>query len=230
MAIVDNANKIVSNANNRAAKPSIWDVGEHVALVGDTGTGKTFLMSMFVALGRYVVILRTKPDDIKFPGFRKVQRAEAMENWHNDRILLEPRYEHQAREGYQMLEKAWLHGNWTIVIDELWYAERLGLKPYIERLLTQGRSKKITTMVGMQRPAMISRFAIASCTHLFSFRLETRDAKTIRDATTDRLLPVVDGLRGKDFAYYNRRARTVGTGNARRLSDTITVRNPIESS
>lgn len=208
-------------------KPSIWDIGEHVAAVGDTGTGKTYLMSKLVRMRNYVTILRTKPDDITFPGFRKAKHASAMDSVMYDRILLEPRYEHQAREGYEMLEKAWIHGNWTIVIDELWYAERLGLKPYIERLLTQGRSKKITVIVGMQRPAMISRFAIASCTHLFSFRLETRDAKTIRDATTDRLLPEIDSLRGKDFAYYNRRDRLVTTGNARRLQNTIVTRNSI---
>ncbi len=204
--------------------PVPWRIGEHIAAVGDTGTGKTFLVSKLVQLRTYVVIFRTKPDDIRFPGFKTVSRAEDMEDWRSERLLLSPRYEHQALEGYRMLEKAWQHGRWTIVIDELWYAEKLGLKAYIERLLTQGRSKKISVICGMQRPAMISRFAISSCTHLFTFRLEGRDIQTVRDATTPRIVPAIESLTGKDFAYYNRAKRIVSIGNAKRLNEIITPR------
>jgi hypothetical protein len=116
-----------------------------------------------------------------------------------------------------MLERVWRQGGWTVCIDELWYAEQIGLKPYIERLLTQGRSKGISVVIGQQRPVATSRFAISQTTHLFTFRVEGRDAKTIAESTTPRLLPVVADLRGHDFAYYHRAARIVATGNARSL-------------
>jgi hypothetical protein len=97
------------------------------------------------------------------------------------------------------------------------YAERLGLRDPIERLLTQGRSKSITTIVGMQRPAWTTRFAISQSTHLFTFRLEGRDIKTVADATSPRIVDVIVNLKGYDFAYFNRRDRIVTVGNARRL-------------
>jgi hypothetical protein len=206
--------------NSNANLPISWRIGEHVALVGDTGSGKTFLVSKLVTLRQYVVIFRTKPDDIKFPGFFKSNTAREMDGFH-ERILLTPKYREQAVEGFAMLERAWVQHNWTIIIDELWYVERLGLKPYVERLLTQGRSIKVSVGVGMQRPALISRFAISSCTHLFTFQLEGRDIQTVKEATTPRIVPVIEGLRGKDFAYYHRGKRIVATGNARRLGEII---------
>lgn len=203
---------------DRVESPIPWKIGEHIAAVGDTGTGKTFLISELVKARKYVVIFRTKPDDIRFDGFKKVRKAEAMDDVKgNDRILLTPSYERQAWEGWHALERAWRQGNWTIVIDELWYAEKIGLKEPIERLLTQGRSKGISVIIGMQRPAQISRFAISQCTHLFTFRVDGRDADTIKLATTPRIIPAIESLSGHDFAYYNRSRRLVTTGNARRL-------------
>lgn len=125
-----------------------------------------------------------------------------------------------------MLNKVWEHGGWTVVIDELWYAERLGLRPHLERLLTQGRSKKITVVVGMQRPVWVSRFALSQCTHLFSFRTEGRDGKVLAEAFTRKIIPYIDDesptvIRGHDFAYFNRARRVITTGNARRISRVI---------
>lgn len=74
---------------DRVESPIPWKIGEHIAAVGDTGTGKTFLVSQLVRARKYVVIFRTKPDDIRFDGFKKVRRAEAMDDVKgNDRILL----------------------------------------------------------------------------------------------------------------------------------------------
>lgn len=169
----------------------------------------------------YVVILRTKPDDIKFRGFRKAQTAAVMDDWRYEHVLLEPKYEQQFTEGARMLEKAWQDGGWTVVIDELWYAERIGLGRMIERLLTQGRSKRITVIVGMQRPVQVSRFALSQCTHLFTFRTEKRDGKTLIDAFSEKLRPYVgDGehaLGKYQFVYYNRGTRDLAVGQAQHV-------------
>jgi hypothetical protein len=202
--------------------PVRWSQGEHVAVIGDTGTGKTYLVSKLIALRNYVVVLRTKPDDIAFPGFRRFTTAKAgMEDWRNNKILLEPDYRFQAREGAEMLEYAWSQRKWTIVVDEGWYAERLGLQKLMERLWTQGRSVKISLVVGMQRPVEISRFTISQATHLFTFRVEGRDLKTIRDSTTPRIVEPVHSLTGHDFIYFNRPGRFLARGNARRLDRII---------
>jgi hypothetical protein len=201
-------------------EPTVWLPGEHVTVIGDTGTGKSYLISRLVRLRQYVVVFKTKPDPddaTKWRGFRKVRRADAMRDIRLSRIWLEPEYRYQAREGWMALELAWQHGGWTFVIDELLYAERIGLRDPIERLLTQGRSKSISTVVGMQRPAWTTRFAISQSTHLFTFRLEGRDIKTVADATTPRIVEPIQHLTGHDFVYFNRRTRAVATGNARRL-------------
>lgn len=208
---------------NPVTLPETWKQGEHIAVIGDTGTGKTYLISKLVPMRDWVIVLRSKPDDIRFPDFTKAKTAKAMENLYTQRILLDPKYEHQAREGAIMLENVWRQGGWTVVIDELWYVSRLGLGHMVERLLTQGRSKNISVIIGMQRPVEVTRFAISQATHLFSFRLEGRDIKTVKDATTPRIVPVLETLDGHDFAYYNRRDRIVTTGNAKRIQNILTA-------
>ncbi len=210
--------------------PLRWSQGQHVGVVGRTGTGKTYLIAKLTALRRYVVIFRTKPDRNVFPGFELVRNASAMDHWRSERLLLEPRYERQAIEGYRMLDRAWRDGAWTIVIDENYYAEQqLGLRPWIIRLLTQGRSKDITVIVGMQRPVDISRFALSEVTHLFCFRCEGRDLKfSLRDSTVDEIVPAVRSLRGHDFVYYNAARELVTRGNANRLGSIFAPTNPTQ--
>jgi len=202
--------------------PIRWKQGEHIGVVGRTGSGKTYLIGKLVQMRQYVTIFRTKPDKNKFPGFVTVRKAAAMDHWRSERLLLEPEYHRQAAEGYGMLERAWRDGGWTIAVDENWYAEQIGLKPYVIRLLTQGRSKDISVIVGMQRPVDISRFALSEITHLFVFRCEGRDLKfSLRDSTVDAIVPAVRSLRGHDFVYYNAAREIVTTGNANKLSAVI---------
>lgn len=207
---------------NGTGLPTTWQIGEHVAAVGDTGTGKTYLISKLVDLRQYVIIFRTKPDDIKFPGFVKARTVRAMDDLYETRILLQPVHSQQMRQGYELLTRVWEQGGWTLVIDEEWYVEaRLHLTEWVETLLTQGRSKKISVIVGMQRPARVSRFAISQCTHLFSFRVEGRDLQTMKEATTPRIVDPIANLTGHDFVYYHRGRRIVATGNARALARVI---------
>lgn len=208
--------------------PVVWRPGEHVAIVGDTGTGKTFLMSKLVQLRKYVVFLRTKPDDNNFPGFERIRVAQGMDHWDAERLLLEPKLSQQAKEVWQALKNVWVHGGWTLAVDELWYIEkRLGLREPVENLLTQGRSKKITVMVGMQRPAWVSRFGIAEATHVFSFRTEGRDTKTLAESTTPKIALALESLQGHDFVYFNRAKRLIATGNALRLEEIFQDRSKI---
>ncbi len=210
------------HVDDRVPLPVTWQIGEHIAVVGDTGTGKTFLVSKLTELRDYVVIFRTKADDIKFPGFRKARTADALDSLYDTRILLEPKQGQQMRQGYELLTRVFRQGGWTVVIDEEWFVEaRLHLTEYVEQLLTQGRSMKISVVVGMQRPARISRFTISQCTHLFSFRIEGRDLQTMKEATTPRIVEPIAGLVGHDFVYYNRASRIVARGNARALDRVI---------
>jgi ABC-type dipeptide/oligopeptide/nickel transport system ATPase component len=203
--------------------PIPWKQGEHMAIIGDTGSGKTFLEARLIAMRDYAVVCRTKPDDIKFPGFKTVHSASAMDSLDEHRLLLTPKYERQAVEIAEALTKAWEQGHWTIAIDELYYATTmLKLEPYVNRLLTQGRSKRITVITGMQRPAWISRFALSQSTHTFLFVTEGRDTKTIAQALSPRLADVVSELRKHEFSYFHRPSRTIRRGYAQNLQELIT--------
>lgn len=217
--------------------PFPWMPGEHMAVIGDTGTGKTYLLAKAILpLRRFVVVFKTKADpddDSKWKGYQRIRKASGIRDERHERFILDPVYRDQAREGYNLLERVWKMGGWTIVIDEGWYTEKLGLQPYIERLLTQGRSQGISVVFGQQRPVTTSRFVISQCSHLFTFRVEGRDAETIGESTTPRLLPYISEkhaartgdesrlLSGHDFAYYHRPTRTVGVGNARTIGQLI---------
>lgn len=173
---------------------------------------------------RFVVVLKTKSDDdeaTKWAGYHRIRKARGMDNERYERFLLDPVYREQAVEGWRMCERVWLQKGWTVVFDEEWYAERIGLKEQIERLLTQTRSMRVTVVSGMQRPVANSRFVISQSTHVFCFRVEGRDAKTIAESTTPRILPVLDSLTGYEFAYYNRATRVVAKGTARSLDRII---------
>lgn len=211
-------------ADDSARLPVKWEVGQHIAVIGDTGSGKTYLVSKLTEMRQFVVVFRTKPDDIKFPGFRKARTVKALDDIYDTRILLQPQPGQQMRQGYEMLRRVFDQGGWTVVIDEEWFVEaRLHLTEWVETLLTQGRSKKISVVVGTQRPARISRFVIAECTHLFTFVVEGRDLQTIKEATSPRLVAPIAGLSGHDFVYYNRKHRLVARGNANRLDRVLTI-------
>jgi hypothetical protein len=227
------APRAAPSADRVSAPPFPWLPGEHVTVVGDTGTGKTYMMvNALLPMRRYVVVLKTKADDDderKWRGYYRTETHKALDNPRHERILLYPRYEHRAVEGWHMLNKAMRQGEWTVVIDELWACERLGLGEPIEYLLTQGRSQGITMVLGQQRPVTTSRFAISQTKHFFSFRVEGRDAKTIAEATTPRVLPYISEeyaartrddthlLRKYQFVYYNREQRYVTAGTSARL-------------
>lgn len=208
----------------QVSAPVVWKQGEHCVIIGRTGSGKTYLMARLFKLRQYVVFFRTKPDKNKFPDLVTVRRAEAMRSFNGMRLMLDPDYQRQAVEGYRMMEYAWQDGSWCVGIDELWYAEeQLGLTDYVNRMLTQGRSKDITAVLGVQRPVDISRFALSETKHIFIFQTEGRDLKfSLRDSTTDRIVPAVQSLGKYEFVYYNRETGEIRKGNANRLEQVFT--------
>lgn len=218
------------------APPFPWKIGEHFTVIGDTGTGKSFLLANgLLPLREFVVVFLTKSDPRdtalwQRAGYHFIRRARDIDDGRYTRFVLQPKYSQQAVEGWRLFERVYRQGRWTIVVDEFLLAERIGLREQIERLHTQGRSDGITVVVGQQRPVQTSRFAISQSTHLISFRVEGRDAKTLADATTSRILPYVDEdketreiktLDGHDFVYYNRAKRYIARGNAKTIARLI---------
>jgi hypothetical protein len=207
-----------------------WKQGEHCFIVGDTGEGKTYLEEKLLHYRKHVLYLRTKPDDIKFTGYRTIKSTFDVGKWPFGvdgkaltKWLIQPTYnslKDQQRECKAAFDRAWHEGAWTVVVDEAFYlTKKLKLGDDIDMLVTQGRSKHITMVVGCQRPAWISRFPLSQTTHAFIFKCEGRDLKTLGEAYTPRIIEPVKELKKYDFVYYNRSTREIKVGNANRLGE-----------
>ncbi|MDE2040693.1 MAG: ATP-binding cassette domain-containing protein [Elusimicrobia bacterium] len=206
--------------SRRISLPFEWRQGEHLAITGETGSGKSTLAAVLLAARwPFYVVVKTKPDDVHYPG-RKIGRASQLESA-TDRAILdlsESPKETQAARVAELTDSVWKQGGWTVYYDELFYLERLRLVDSVEQLLTQGRSKGLTVVVGMQRPARVTRFALSQATHVVSFGQEGRDAKILRDATSERMRAAVEALPRYHFAWYHRITREVWTGRVQDLA------------
>lgn len=137
----------------------------------------------------------------------------------NQRILLEPRYADQWQEFSVALDRAFTQGNWTVFIDDLPNVQDLG-EPiftlhgpnYIKRLLTMGRSLKVSMMTAMQRPVDITRYALSEVRLTASFMVEGRDLDTLRKSSSDFFAEICEELSGHEFAIYHRESRNVWVG------------------
>lgn len=163
----------------------VWQQGEHVALIGPTGSGKTTLALGLLPLRQYVIAYGTKPKDrtldtlVKSSGWKLVRTVEKMPNVIRGatRIVFWPKFvtpADQPRQAYeiaQSMNEAFVRGGWCLFIDELWYMEKvLGLTLLVQSLLTQGRSIGLSIVAGTQRPAHVTLLIYDQCTHLFLWR------------------------------------------------------------
>lgn len=203
----------------------MWKRTEHVAIVGETGSGKTYLENRLLKLRGHVIFLRTKAEDpSNDPMDGDWKRASTVKQIHERYPwwLLEPDYEKQHREGVLLFHKARTERNWTVAIDELYGATQrhVSLEEPINWALTQGRSGGITVVTGMQRPVAVTRFALSQAAHTFVFAVDGRDATdTLYKAVTPKLrdaLPLLD-WRKYQFAYYNRHERRLLISDASQI-------------
>lgn len=206
------------------SKAGRWKQGEHVIIIGDTGSGKTYLESKLLDLRDHVIVVKTKPDDIKFDGFRKIKKYTDLMDLKTNRFVLDTGFDQGLQRLHitSAINLAWKQEGWTIAVDETYYwTSVLRLERQLNMLLTQGRSKHLTIVAGMQRPAWVSRFALSQATHAFIFRCEGRDLTTLSQALSPKVVKPVEELRGHDFVYFNRATREVVTGNANRLNSIL---------
>lgn len=140
-----------------------------------------------------------------------------MRDIRHERFVLAPAYEDLRSEFATALEQVWLDGGWTVNLDELFALTQLKLTAYIDRLLTQGRSKHLTVVAGMQRPVGVTRNAIAQATHVLCAFQEGRDLKTVVEATSPRFAPILNDLARYEFGWYYRPNRQFWRGRAQDL-------------
>lgn len=162
--------------------------GEHVTLVGATGSGKTTLALQLLGYRSYVCVLGTKNEDAglypELQGKGYVLTGKPELNYREQpRVIFRPKLADlsaeskaaQAEDFKAVLDQVFDEGRWCLYGDEIRYlSDNLGLSKELDSLWLQGRSMGISMVVSTQRPVSIPVIAFESATHLFLFRATDR--------------------------------------------------------
>jgi hypothetical protein len=172
-----------------------WLQGEHIVILGPTGTGKTFFAQPIVDQRDYVAVLAVKPKDETLERFREgykygYKKYEVIRKWPPDygvnRFIYweKPKGLHKLKEQAQRIHKAlnemYREGGWCVYVDEGGYvAGVLGLGQAIGVLLNQGRSSGLSIVLCVTRPtsvvARVPKEAFSQPRHKLIFKYENRD-------------------------------------------------------
>ena len=178
---------MLSYADWRYSFAGAWQQGEHVALLGPTGSGKTYTARDILAVRAYVIVLAVKRQDDTLRHFtrgepRYIRTKKWPVNYDTNRavIVLQPESlsdTTQAIKVYKVLNDIFLEGGWCIYLDDTGYLTgTLRLKRQITVLLNQGRSSGISVVTAATQPnsvaANIPSETLRQVRHVLMWRFE----------------------------------------------------------
>lgn len=163
-----------------------WRQGEHVSLIGPTGTGKTTAAVQLLPRRRFVAAIGTKPrdstlDHLARDGYRIM--AALPHEGNPPRVIIWPRSvtlnrdakRAQASTIRDAMDHAYSAGGWTLFVDELSYVSRtLKLAPELVDIWQQGRANNVSLIGCTQRPRWVPLDAYSGASHLFLWRTNDR--------------------------------------------------------
>jgi len=181
-----------------------WRQGEHVALVGPTGQGKTTLALEILKRRKYVVYIATKAKDDTLNGLvRKgwtLLRRWPPKNDSINRVILWPQYKSRADKERQRaviqnaLDRIFAVGGWCVVADDTQYlTKHLHLGEDLNGYWLQARALGISVMGATQRPRNVPVEMWANSDHVYIWGTRQPDD-----------LKALGGLAGVDAASIRR--------------------------
>lgn len=188
----------------------VWKQGQHFALIGPTGQGKTTMLHSLLPKHQYVTVFATKPADesmdllIKNSGYQKMETWRSLDANNVPRRIVWPNAKKLGALPYQRevftdaFDRIYREGGWTLALDELWFfANMLGMEQTVKLYLLQARSLKISMLVATQRPASVPLEVYDQSTHLMFWRdndrrnldrlsdINSRDSSLVREIVRD---------------------------------------------
>lgn len=204
-----------------------WQQGQHVALIGKTGSGKSHLALHLLDIRPFVIIVATKRYDplleeagkgyIVREDMSEIPRTDEGYPIHN-KVIIWPgtaikdestRLSAQATAVKDTLDTAERQRYWTVLIDDvMWVYDMLGLSKKLEAIWYQARSAGISMVAAAQRPVKTPRNMVAQASHLFLFAVsDKRDLEHFREIAgpippqiIEETLPRLDASR-HEFLY-----------------------------
>jgi ABC-type oligopeptide transport system ATPase subunit len=207
-----------------------WKQGEHLTIIGPTGSGKTTLGLELLRTMPYVSIIATKQSDDTLSSFaerNKEYRIIKEFLWSHtqktldDKLIVWPKLTKDAGDVSKQqipirnsLNRMFFQGGWSIFADELWLlTNRLKLSSILESYWSQGRSSGLSIIGCVQRPAFIPRMAFSEPRYLLIGQMEDRrDVETVSNGTNINqkiLATEVNKLSRHSFLFYSRNDRTL---------------------
>lgn len=157
-----------------------WEQGQHITMIGTTGSGKTTLVEQFIGLRHYVAVFGVKGRDDTMERFVRDHGYTRVKTWTpelDDYLVLWPdikghkHTDKQRDEFARAMDSIYREGGWCVVFDEVSYlSDTLRMDGQLKFLLQQGRSSGISIVAMTQRPAFIPLAFYDQATHLFVWR------------------------------------------------------------
>lgn len=204
-----------------------WQQGQHVAIVGPTGRGKTTLASYILDARKYIVVLAVKRDDDTLAYFKK-KGYTTIKKWPpqngKSRVVywIRPKsidhLEEQQEKVHSALNIFYIQGGWTVYLDEVGYvAGYLKQAKPVGVLLNQGRSSNLSIVCSMTRPrstvASIPVETLSQCRHLFFFKYQDiREIETcaeIAGISRKDMIQLNSTMSEHDFLYINEHGHAI---------------------
>jgi hypothetical protein len=163
--------------------PGHWNQGEHIALIGPTGSGKTALAADLVSIRDYSVVMALKPKDETLSAFRgyKIIRKWPPEYGEQHVILwVKPKgladVVVQRERLLSAMEQIYKAGGWCAYFDELSYmADVLKLRQPVTVFLNQGRSNGVSAVASTTRPRRVPVEMFNQARFTIAFRFDDRE-------------------------------------------------------